>query len=224
MTGLAVTAPSARGMVTVTSPYPAASLVPSSVSGSGIATLVPGFAPVPPAGDAGVAVTSDVDTTADILTDTYWAHYGSLLKLAALLLDDHASCEDVVQEAFIRVHSARTKVREQDKLLAYLRQTVVNLSRSTLRRRLLSLKHAPKPMPDAASAEEGAYDRLERDDLISALRGLQRRQREVLVLRYFSDLTEAQTADILGLSVGSVKAYGSRGLDSLRQRLGAGQR
>jgi RNA polymerase sigma-70 factor (sigma-E family) len=175
--------------------------------------------PVPPPAVAGGAVATDVDVTADLLTDTYQAHYSSLLRLAALLLDDLGSCEDVVQEAFIRVHAARGRVREPEKLLAYLRQTVVNLSRSTLRRRLIGLRLLPKPMPDAASAEEGAYDVLERDALIQALRGLQRRQREVLVLRYYADMTEAQVAAALGVSIGSVKAYGSRGIEALRARM-----
>lgn len=154
-------------------------------------------------------------TTVDHLTETYRAHYRSLLGLAALLLDDTASCEDVVQEAFIRVHSARNRVRDPEKTLAYLRQTVVNLSRSALRRRILGLKLLSKPMPDMASAEEGAYDQLERDALIKDA-GLQRRQREVLVLRYFADMTEVQVAETLGISLGSVKAYGSRGIAALR--------
>ncbi|MFD6024601.1 SigE family RNA polymerase sigma factor [Streptomyces griseoluteus] len=160
-------------------------------------------------------------TTVDHLTETYRAHYRSLLGLAALLLDDTASCEDVVQEAFIRVHSARKRVRDKEKTLAYLRQTVVNLSRSALRRRILGLKLLSKPMPDMASAEEGAYDQLERDSLIKAMKGLQRRQREVLVLRYFADMTEAQVAETLGISLGSVKAYGSRGIAALRVSMGA---
>ncbi|MFF8591914.1 SigE family RNA polymerase sigma factor [Streptomyces sp. NPDC015220] len=160
-------------------------------------------------------------TTVDHLTETYRAHYRSLLGLAALLLDDTASCEDVVQEAFIRVHSARKRVRDPEKTLAYLRQTVVNLSRSALRRRILGLKLLSKPMPDMASAEEGAYDQLERDSLIKAMKGLQRRQREVLVLRYFADMTEAQVAETLGISLGSVKAYGSRGIAALRVAMGA---
>lgn len=162
-------------------------------------------------------------TTVDHLTETYQAHYRSLLGLAALLLDDTASCEDVVQEAFIRVHSARKRVRDRDKTLAYLRQTVVNLSRSALRRRILGLKLLSKPMPDMASAEEGAYDLLERDDLIKSMRGLQRRQREVLVLRYFADMTEVQVAETLGISLGSVKAYGSRGIAALRVAMEAAQ-
>ncbi|MFJ8011690.1 SigE family RNA polymerase sigma factor [Streptomyces sp. NPDC096339] len=174
-------------------------------------------------GEAGEAKAVVAGTTVDHLTETYQAHYRSLLGLAALLLDDTASCEDVVQEAFIRVHSARNRVRDRDKTLAYLRQTVVNLSRSALRRRILGLKLLSKPMPDMASAEEGAYDQLERDDLIKAMRGLQRRQREVLVLRYFADMTEAQVAETLGISLGSVKAYGSRGMAALRVAMEAAQ-
>ncbi|MEU7089273.1 SigE family RNA polymerase sigma factor [Streptomyces achromogenes] len=196
--------PRASGGMPVIAPMPAArpARIPSQRDG---AEETPGAATAEAAG-----------TTVDHLTETYRAHYRSLLGLAALLLDDTASCEDVVQEAFIRVHSARRRVRDPEKTLAYLRQTVVNLSRSTLRRRILGLKLLSKPMPDMASAEEGAYDRLERRDLIKAMKGLQRRQREVLVLRYFADMTEAQVAETLGISLGSVKAYGSRGIAALR--------
>lgn len=187
-----------------------------------VAEVVPGAEPVAEAvPDAVPEIVAG--TTVDHLTATYQAHYRSLLGLAALLLDDTASCEDVVQEAFIRVHSARNRVRDREKTLAYLRQTVVNLSRSALRRRILGLKLLSKPMPDMASAEEGAYDQLERDDLIKAMRGLQRRQREVLVLRYFADMTESQVAETLGISLGSVKAYGSRGIAALRVAMEAAQ-
>ncbi|MBY8341260.1 SigE family RNA polymerase sigma factor [Streptomyces sp. KC 17012] len=193
--------PGAPGGMPVIAPMPAArpTRIPSQRDGAEYAE------------DAAAA-----GTTVDHLTETYRAHYRSLLGLAALLLDDTASCEDVVQEAFIRVHSARKRVRDPEKTLAYLRQTVVNLSRSALRRRILGLKLLSKPMPDMASAEEGAYDQLERDSLIKAMKGLQRRQREVLVLRYFADMTEAQVAETLGISLGSVKAYGSRGIAALR--------
>ncbi|MFI9720796.1 SigE family RNA polymerase sigma factor [Streptomyces sp. NPDC052396] len=194
--------PRAAGGMPVIAPWsaPASPRIPAQAS--------------PQPGDADQAMAAG--TTVDHLTETYRAHYRSLLGLAALLLDDTASCEDVVQEAFIRVHSARNRVRDPEKTLAYLRQTVVNLSRSALRRRILGLKLLSKPMPDMASAEEGAYEQLERDQLIKAMRGLQRRQREVLVLRYFADMTEAQVAEVLGLSIGSVKAYGSRGIAALR--------
>ncbi|MGV9311182.1 SigE family RNA polymerase sigma factor [Streptomyces sp. NPDC003691] len=207
--------------------------VPSSPSTPPGAATAPALSPGIPtqrenggahsAATAAAAPAVALGTTVDHLTETYRAHYRSLLGLAALLLDDTASCEDVVQEAFIRVHSARNRVRDPEKTLAYLRQTVVNLSRSALRRRILGLKLLSKPMPDMASAEEGAYDQLERDALIKAMRGLQRRQREVLVLRYFADMTEAQVAQTLGISLGSVKAYGSRGIAALRVAMGAGK-
>ncbi|MFI1282553.1 MULTISPECIES: SigE family RNA polymerase sigma factor [unclassified Streptomyces] len=205
---------------------------PAGPSEAPVRTAVPirgGLVPAPrdsaEADGSGKSETAEVvaGTTVDHLTATYQTHYRSLLGLAALLLDDTASCEDVVQEAFIRVHSARNRVRDREKTLAYLRQTVVNLSRSALRRRILGLKLLSKPMPDMASAEEGAYDQLERDDLIKAMRGLQRRQREVLVLRYFADMTEAQVAETLGISLGSVKAYGSRGIAALRVAMEAAQ-
>ncbi|MEV5873547.1 SigE family RNA polymerase sigma factor [Streptomyces sp. NPDC052101] len=199
---------------------PRAALRPRTPGGMPVIAPMPAARParIPSQRDGSdeTVATEAAGTTVDHLTETYRAHYRSLLGLAALLLDDTASCEDVVQEAFIRVHSARKRVRDPEKTLAYLRQTVVNLSRSTLRRRIIGLKLLSKPMPDMASAEEGAYDRLERRDLIKAMKGLQRRQREVLVLRYFADMTEAQVAETLGISLGSVKAYGSRGIAALR--------
>ncbi|MFI1828322.1 SigE family RNA polymerase sigma factor [Streptomyces sp. NPDC020412] len=205
--------PRPRGGMPVIAPVPSTPSGPPS-------SAAPALRPAPTTGaiptQRGAEEAPAAGTTVDHLTETYRAHYRSLLGLAALLLDDTASCEDVVQEAFIRVHSARKRVREPEKTLAYLRQTVVNLSRSALRRRILGLKLLSKPMPDMASAEEGAYDQLERDALIKAMRGLQRRQREVLVLRYFADMTEAQVAQALGISLGSVKAYGSRGIAALR--------
>lgn len=89
---------------------------------------MPVIAPMPAARPAripnqrdGAEDTVAAGTTVDHLTETYRAHYSSLLRLAALLLDDTASCEDVVQEAFIRVHSARKRVRDREKTLAYLR-------------------------------------------------------------------------------------------------------
>ncbi|WP_405444117.1 SigE family RNA polymerase sigma factor [Streptomyces avidinii] len=225
--------PSRRGLRTPGGGLPVIVPVPpAGPSEAPVRTAVPirgGLVPAPrdsaEADGAAKSETAEVvaGTTVDHLTATYQAHYRSLLGLAALLLDDTASCEDVVQEAFIRVHSARNRVRDREKTLAYLRQTVVNLSRSALRRRILGLKLLSKPMPDMASAEEGAYDQLERDDLIKAMRGLQRRQREVLVLRYFADMTESQVAETLGISLGSVKAYGSRGIAALRVAMEAAQ-
>jgi RNA polymerase sigma-70 factor (sigma-E family) len=162
-------------------------------------------------------------TTEETLTALYVAEYGRLLRLAALLVDDLGSCEEIVQDAYLKVHAAllgpTPRLRDEDRALAYLRQTVVNLARSSLRRRLVARKHAPRPMPDAPSAEEGAYAEVERAAVVKALRELPRRQREAVVLRYYGDLSEAAAAGVMGISVGAVKAYTSRGLAALAEAL-----
>jgi RNA polymerase sigma-70 factor (sigma-E family) len=156
-------------------------------------------------------------TAADqALTALYAAHYRSLIRLAALLLDDPGACEDVVQEAYVRVYRSWGRLDDHNKALAYLRQTVVNLARSALRRRLVSARLAPRP---SDHSPDPAYATVERDALVRALRTLPRRQREALVLRYYGDLTEAQTAEVMGCGLGSVKAYASRGLATLATRM-----
>lgn len=153
------------------------------------------------------------------LTALYTAHYRSLVRLASFLLRDPQHAEEVVQDAFVAMHGSWRRLRDPDKAEAYLRQAVVNRSRSGLRRRKVELKHAPKPVPDAASAEYGALAQLDRGAVIDALRDLPTRQREVLVLRYYGDLSEAQIAATLGISTGAVKSHASRGMSALRTTL-----
>lgn len=171
----------------------------------------------------GVFVASDGNgpVSQDMLADLYWAHYPALIRLAALLLDEPAAREDVVQEAFVRVAASVTRPRDPGALLAYLQRTVVNLSRSAMRRRLVRRRRTPWEVGSAAPADEAVLDALLREELITALRGLPRRQREVIVLRYFAEMTEEQAAHTLHLSVGSVKAYASRGVAGLASALGA---
>ena len=160
--------------------------------------------------------------TADAaLTALYTAHYRSLVRLAALLLDDIGTSEEVVQDAYVKMHGAWSRIRDPDAAIGYLRTTVVNLARSRMRRALVARKHAPKPAPDWPSAEYGALERLERDRLIQALRELPGRQRECLVLRYYADLSEAQIAQAMGISAGAVKTHASRGMAALRAKLEA---
>jgi RNA polymerase sigma-70 factor (sigma-E family) len=156
-----------------------------------------------------------VSSADDGLAALYTAHYRSLVRLAALLLDDLAASEDVVQEAYVRVH--RRRPDDQNKALAYLRQTVVNLSRSALRRRLVAARLTPRP--ERTATEDAAYATVERDALVRALRTLPRREREAVALRYLADLSEAGTAEAMGCSVGSVKGYASRGLAKLAVRI-----
>jgi RNA polymerase sigma-70 factor (sigma-E family) len=153
------------------------------------------------------------------VTALYTAHYRSLVRLAALLLDDVGAAEEVVQDAYVKMHGAWRRIREPEAAVGYLRTTVVNLARSRLRHRQVVRRHLPKPLPDAPSAEQGALDRLERDRLLGALRALPTRQRECLVLRYYGDLSEVQIAEAMGISTGAVKSHASRGMAALRVAL-----
>jgi RNA polymerase sigma-70 factor (sigma-E family) len=153
------------------------------------------------------------------LTAIYAAHYRSLVRLASFLLRDPGQAEEVVQDAFVAMHGSWRRLRDPEKAESYLRQAVVNKSRSGLRRRKVEAKHAPKATPDAPSAEYGALGELDRSAVIDALRLLPRRQREVLVLRYYGDLSEAQIAETLGISPGAVKSHASRGMSALRTTL-----
>ena len=155
----------------------------------------------------------------EAVTQLYAAQYRALVRLATLLLRDVGKAEEVVQDSFVAMHGSWRRLRDHDRALAYLRQAVVNRSRSALRHRTVEQRHAPAPMPDHASAEHGALEALEREEVIRALHALPRRQREVLVLRYYVDLSEAQIADAIGISRGAVKSHASRGMASLRLSL-----
>ncbi len=157
----------------------------------------------------------------DAVTHLYAAHYRSLVRLGALLLRDTAAAEEVVQDAFVAMHGAWRRLADPDKALAYLRRSVVNGSRSALRHRSVVERNAPAPPPHAASAEHGAMVALEHAEVMAALRRLPQRQREVLVLRYYADLTEAGIADALDISRGAVKSHASRGMAALRESLEA---
>jgi len=157
------------------------------------------------------------------MLEVFTGQYSSLVRLAALLLDDSHAAEDVVQDAYVRVAARLSRLRDPDKALAYLRQTVVNLARNSLRRRLVARRHATSSLPAAASAEDDAIDRFERQSVVQALRALPRRVREVLVLRYYQDCSVQETAELLGLSTGSVKAYASRGVQQLKNLVDGGK-
>jgi RNA polymerase sigma-70 factor (sigma-E family) len=149
----------------------------------------------------------------------YNAHYRSLVRLGVLLVGDLATAEEVVQDAFVAMNAAWRRLRDYDKALPYLRQSVVNRSRSVLRHRLVADRNAPRPAPDMPSAEHSAIAALERTAVVAALRTLPARQREALVLRYYGDLSEAQIATAMGISRGAVKSHTSRGMIALREVL-----
>ena len=154
-----------------------------------------------------------------LLTALYTSHYRELVRLATFLTSDRDSAEEIVQDAYVKVHRSWRGVRDVAKAEAYLRTAVVNLCRSRLRRRQVAARHRPEPLPDMASAEAGALAAVERQAVLQALTRLPRRQREAVVLRYYGDLTEAQTAAAMGCSTGSVKSHTSRAMAALRPLL-----
>src|SRR5579875_1367036 len=181
------------------------SMRPTSVTETLVAGPVVGTAPAKLEWDADQAV-----------TQLYSNHYRSLVRLAGLLVRDEPTAEEVVQECFIAMHGGWHRLRDEDKALSYLKQAVVNRSRSVLRHRSVMDRNAPKPAPDMPSAEQGAIAQLERSEVIAALQALPDRQRQALVLRYYADLSEAQIAQMMGISKGAVKSHTARGMSSLR--------
>ena len=153
----------------------------------------------------------------------YAAHWRRLVRLAVLLVHDVGSAEEIVQDCFVAVHAKWNRLHDPEKALAYLRQSVVNRSRSHLRHLSVVRRHADRESPPelVAGADHAAYEQARRATVLDALRRLPRRQREVLALRYYLDLSEAEIADTLGISRGAVKSHASRGAAALRADLGA---
>jgi RNA polymerase sigma-70 factor (sigma-E family) len=150
------------------------------------------------------------------------SHRLAMVRLAALLVDDRETAEDVAQDAFAALHRRWKSLAAEDAAVAYLRSCVVNGARSVLRRRR-TVRRNPQPDQSGSTVEGSDSAALLADEhraVIAAIRELPERQREVIMLRYWSQLTEAEVAQTLGISVGSVKSNASRGRDSIAARLG----
>lgn len=173
--------------------------------------LLPGCRP-------GEGVPIDADSRLEQLYDE---HYVRLVRLSVLLLGDAGRAEEVVQDAFVAVYQRleRHGASGVADVPAYLRQTVVNRSRSTLRHLRVVDRHAPRAPLDAPGADESVLRDDRRRTVIEALGRLPRRQREVLALRHYLDLSEREIAATLGISQGAVKSHASRGSASLRRHL-----
>ena len=166
------------------------------------------------------APTGRTEWSADLaVIELYAMHYSSLVRLAVMLLRDTPTAEEVVQDAFIAMHDGWSRLRDTERALAYMRQAVVNRSRSVLRHRMVVEKNQQRLPPDMPSAEHGALTLLERSAVVAALRGLPERQREAIVLRFYADLSEAEIAAAMGISRGAVKSHTSRGMAALRAAL-----
>lgn len=154
------------------------------------------------------------------LTDLYHAHRLGMVRLAVLLVDDLATAEDVVQDAFTALYRRHGEhITEVDNALGYLRTAVVNTSRSVLRRRRTARAWTPPAPVDVPSAEEHVVLDEAHREVLAALGRLTPRRRQVLVLRYWADLSEAEIAQTLGISRGAVKSNASRALDALERIL-----
>lgn len=153
------------------------------------------------------------------LAELYAAHRLSLVRLAVLLVDDFGIAEDVVQDAFAAFAARRTALRDTNAALGYLRISVVNGARSTLRRRRTARAYAPPHDVEPDGPDARAVLSEEHREVLAGLKQLAPRQREVLVLRYWSGLSEGEIAEALGISRGSVKSTASRALDALEKLL-----
>ncbi|HET9499342.1 MAG TPA: SigE family RNA polymerase sigma factor [Marmoricola sp.] len=168
-----------------------------------------------PARSRGAAI--DADTALEQLHAT---HFVRLVRLAVLLLRDHGLAEDVVQDCFIEVYQRWDRLdRPGFNADAYLRQSVVNRARSALRHRAVVARHALQEVEHAPGADTAVLAGSKRRRVLDALAVLPVRQREVLVLRYFLDLSEREIAETLGIAPGSVKSHASRATAALRARL-----
>lgn len=177
---------------------------------------------VQPGRDVGARETDELSSLRVVdVPALYHLHWRPLVRLAVLLVDDVASAEDVVQDAFIALHRRAEGLRDPDAAAAYLRASVVNLSRSVIRRRQVARKHLKVAEPEATpGADELVVLRDEHRETLAAVRNLPRRQQEVLILRYWSGLSEREIAQTLGISQGSVKSAASRGIATLQGMLG----
>jgi len=149
---------------------------------------------------------------ADDLRDFVRTRYGDLLRTAYLLTGSPHAAEDLVQAALLRAMRRWSTI---DDPMAYLRRAMVN-QRTNVWRRLRSREVVTPAPPAAASVPDHGDSVVNRAELLSALGTLPARMRAVLVLRYWEDLSETETAQLLGCSPGTVKSQASRGLARLR--------
>ena len=160
-----------------------------------------------------------VDDAAAELRMLFRHHYLPLVRLAACLTGDRDSAEDVVQDAFVALQRHRGTLRDPSAAEAYLRSAVVNGSRSQVRRLVRErLRRRPADVP-TPSSEDRVIDGDEHARVYAAVQDLPARQREVVVCRYYLELSEAETARLLEISTGSVKRHAHRAVKAVQSRM-----
>jgi RNA polymerase sigma-70 factor (sigma-E family) len=164
-----------------------------------------------------LAMTHETSLERSSLGDLYVRHAPEGIRLAFLLTGDRALAEDLVQEAFARLVGRLRHLREPNAFGAYLRRTIVNLATSHFRRRRVERAYLERV---AGHREVETNPNSELDERMhEALLGLPKRQRAAIVLRFYEDLSDVQTAEILRCSAGTVRSLVSRGMKTLRSEL-----
>jgi len=160
-----------------------------------------------------------IDSAAAV-SELFRAHHLELVRLAVLMTGDLATGEDVVQDVFEAMHRRRPSLRSGISGMAYARAGVLNRCRSVHRRNAVRRKHAVGLAELPGSGLDAASAAVDRDVLATALRGLPRRQREVIVLRYYCDLDAGEIAAVLRIGPSAVRSTMSRGLAALALAMG----
>lgn len=155
------------------------------------------------------------------LADLYARHWAQAARLAYLLTGDRNAGEDLAQEAFARLVGRFRHLRDPAAFGAYLRRAIVNLHLSRLRRLRLERDFVRSGGGGVARHTSSIPDVDARTDVWRALAALPRRQRATLVLRYYEDLSERETAEVLRCSIAAVKSLTARGMKTLREQMGA---
>lgn len=159
----------------------------------------------------------DADPTGEIwLRELYDAQWSGMVRLASLMLGSSDRAEEIVQDGLVAVHQRRDQFDSLGHAGAYLRMTVVNRCRSAHRHRAVVNRYRPDPTPGVETPEAAATRQETHDEVMEALRSLPQRQREVLILRFYSEASEAEIAETLGISRGAVKSHAHRGVQALR--------
>ncbi len=172
--------------------------------------------PGPVTRTGGVPLSRDAERDAEF-TAYMTARQPSLLRTAYLLTGDRHTAEDLVQTALAKLYLSWDKVQRRELVDGYVRRILVNEHNSLWRRGWKRRETATDELPEVAAPDEpGSRD----DELWRFVQSLPRKQRAAVVLRYYEELSEAETAAVLGVSVGTVKSQTSRALAALRERAG----
>ena len=143
----------------------------------------------------------------------------ALMRTAYMLSGNRADAEDLLQTALAKTYLAWDRIREREAVDGYVRRVMVNTQTSWWRRRKVD-EHPTDALPERSGGRDATADADLHDALWTALSTLPKRQRAMVVLRYYEDLSEAETAQVMGVSVGTVKSATSRALAKLRDTSG----